>query len=279
MARVFELAALCSSLRAEAATERGAVLALQGQLVETRREVAVVQRRAGVAECRLEGLIGAATGPAGAGLPGAGGAAAVGAAASSAGRLLSAGAGGACASSAAPMAPGAASYAAALRSRGLLDAGAAPGAPGGAGAAPAQPLHDHVCFLTRTAETTTPAGDVVRLLKTNIDPATKGIREVSLRHTRERIRRRPGARATPARPRLFPYTDGPDDHASEGCRPSTQGNHLGDTCTVRMRDEAVRCAECDRAGLSSARPAGFPQCPILMERVARLRARTNYGDP
>ncbi|XP_070384940.1 uncharacterized protein [Dermacentor albipictus] len=394
MRKVSELVALCSGLMSEAAAERGAVAALRGQLAEVRREVAAVQRRAGVAECRLESLVGAVTDPACAGLPGAGFAAAVGAAASEAGRLSSVGAAGAYASGAGPMAPGAASYAAALRSGGFLDAGAAPVAPGGAARGPAQPLHDHVCFLTPTAQTTAPARDVVRLLKANIDPAAKGIKDVSLRHTRygvtvfsdikqsidnlhkaiqenavtraalivrvaekrnphvrfsgvdpdvapqdfiERLNdRNPGLNLDPAKCRVrvtFKERSGTNAYIAE-VDPSAfrallsrqrlsvgwtmvrahedlhvttctfcatyghgrttcpvradaakavcmrcAGNHLGDTCQVRMGDEAVRCAECDRAGLSSAHPAGFPQCPILMERVARLRARTNYGDP
>ncbi|XP_070385100.1 Golgi-associated RAB2B interactor protein 3-like [Dermacentor albipictus] len=105
------------------------------------------QRRAGIAESRLEGFVGAATGSAGAGLPGAGGAATAGAVASDARGLLPAGTGGACASGAAPMAPGAVSYAAALRSGGL------PGCRGGARAAPKRPRllpdadgpDDHAC--------------------------------------------------------------------------------------------------------------------------------------
>ncbi|KAL1487001.1 hypothetical protein MTO96_046713 [Rhipicephalus appendiculatus] len=37
MTRLFELVSLCSDMRADAATERGAALALQGQLVDARR--------------------------------------------------------------------------------------------------------------------------------------------------------------------------------------------------------------------------------------------------
>ncbi|KAH8036385.1 hypothetical protein HPB51_000167 [Rhipicephalus microplus] len=50
MSRVFELVNLCSDMRADAATERGAALALQGQLVDARREIAGLQRQALVAE-------------------------------------------------------------------------------------------------------------------------------------------------------------------------------------------------------------------------------------
>ncbi|KAH6920781.1 hypothetical protein HPB50_028232 [Hyalomma asiaticum] len=46
MSRVFELVNLWSDLRADAATERDAATALQGQLVEARREIAELQRRA-----------------------------------------------------------------------------------------------------------------------------------------------------------------------------------------------------------------------------------------
>lgn len=52
MAHVFELVQLCSDLKADAASERGAVMALQGQLLETRREAADLHRRAILAEAR-----------------------------------------------------------------------------------------------------------------------------------------------------------------------------------------------------------------------------------
>ncbi|KAH7962428.1 hypothetical protein HPB52_016029 [Rhipicephalus sanguineus] len=45
MSRVFELVSLCSDLRADGATERGGALALQGQLIEVRREIAGLQRQ------------------------------------------------------------------------------------------------------------------------------------------------------------------------------------------------------------------------------------------
>ncbi|KAH7933454.1 hypothetical protein HPB49_012600 [Dermacentor silvarum] len=58
------------------------------------------------------------------------------------------------------------------------------------------------------------------------------------------------------------------------------GNHLAVTCRVRVGDAAVCCAECGRAGRDTTdHPTGFPECPILVEKVARLRARTNYGGP
>ncbi|KAL1474085.1 hypothetical protein MTO96_038252 [Rhipicephalus appendiculatus] len=45
MSRLFELVAFCGDLRAKAASEKGAAVALQGQLVETRREMAALQTR------------------------------------------------------------------------------------------------------------------------------------------------------------------------------------------------------------------------------------------
>ncbi|KAL1476517.1 hypothetical protein MTO96_036442 [Rhipicephalus appendiculatus] len=45
MSRLFELLAFCGDLKAEAASEKGAAVALQGQLVQTRREVAALQTR------------------------------------------------------------------------------------------------------------------------------------------------------------------------------------------------------------------------------------------
>ncbi|KAH7963901.1 hypothetical protein HPB52_023774 [Rhipicephalus sanguineus] len=56
------------------------------------------------------------------------------------------------------------------------------------------------------------------------------------------------------------------------------GNHLALACSVRIGDSAVCCAECRRAGRpAEGHPAGFPACPILVERAARIRARTDYG--
>ncbi|KAH7933597.1 hypothetical protein HPB49_014199 [Dermacentor silvarum] len=81
-------------------------------------------------------------------------------------------------------APGVLSYAAALRSGLPLGAGAAPGTTGGAAEEPARPVHEHVVFLTPTSQTDRPARDVVRLLKTNIDPAAKDIKDISLHYTR-----------------------------------------------------------------------------------------------
>ncbi|KAL1475715.1 hypothetical protein MTO96_037085 [Rhipicephalus appendiculatus] len=52
MSRVFEIVQLRSDLRADAASDRGAVLALKDQLVESRRETAALHRRALLAETR-----------------------------------------------------------------------------------------------------------------------------------------------------------------------------------------------------------------------------------
>ncbi|KAH7970986.1 hypothetical protein HPB49_017595 [Dermacentor silvarum] len=146
MARVFEMVAFCSDLRAEAATERGAALALQGQLVEARRCRGVPSsRRLALGVPRRSGRPGVR--------------------ARYADEL----------------------YAAALKSGILPAAGAACGGPDavvGAVGAPSRPMHNHVAFLTPTSQTDAPARDVVRLLKTNIDPASKDIKDVSLRLTR-----------------------------------------------------------------------------------------------
>ncbi|KAH7963061.1 hypothetical protein HPB52_019459 [Rhipicephalus sanguineus] len=170
MARVFELVKLCSDLRADAAVERGAVTALQGQLLETRREVADLHRRAVLAETRTTTAVlsevailpeAVQTSQARPGFP-----------AGPPGALLS--------SSVPPTA--AMTYAAALQ------AGAA------ATAVPTRPsaivpdrgptLHEHVAFVTPIAPSAAPARDSLRLLKANIDPAAHDIRDVTLRQTR-----------------------------------------------------------------------------------------------
>ncbi|KAH7986732.1 hypothetical protein HPB51_026611 [Rhipicephalus microplus] len=56
------------------------------------------------------------------------------------------------------------------------------------------------------------------------------------------------------------------------------GNHQAVVSMVRTGGGAVCCSECRRAGRPAVgHPVGFPGCPLLMERVARLRARTNYS--
>ncbi|KAH8036486.1 hypothetical protein HPB51_000682 [Rhipicephalus microplus] len=56
------------------------------------------------------------------------------------------------------------------------------------------------------------------------------------------------------------------------------GNHKAVVCMVRMGDGAICCAECPRAERSAVgHPVGFPRCPLLKKRVARLQARTNHG--
>ncbi|XP_065298346.1 uncharacterized protein [Dermacentor albipictus] len=72
-----EIVHLFSDLRSDGSLERGAAVALRGELVEARREVAALQRRAIVAEGRLDGSIVMAPGPGSAGRdPGASAAAA-----------------------------------------------------------------------------------------------------------------------------------------------------------------------------------------------------------
>ncbi|KAL3221555.1 hypothetical protein MRX96_005047 [Rhipicephalus microplus] len=53
---------------------------------------------------------------------------------------------------------------------------------------------------------------------------------------------------------------------------------LSARCAWEMKQYVVRSS--GRAGRpAEGHPAGFPGCPLLMERVVRLRARTNYGPP
>ncbi|KAH7963846.1 hypothetical protein HPB52_023719 [Rhipicephalus sanguineus] len=170
------LVGLCSDLRADAAVERGAALALQGQLVEARREIAGLQRQALVAERPLVGDVlagraaAAAHGPSGVHGP-------------ETGVPLGA----------PPTLPGPAggvSYAAVLRP-GPTTGGQVLGRPGfpGMAAAPGGATtmatrHNHVAFLTPTGTTEAPARDVVRVLKANINPVAKDIRDVTLGYTR-----------------------------------------------------------------------------------------------
>ncbi|KAL3203841.1 hypothetical protein MRX96_041683 [Rhipicephalus microplus] len=176
-----QLVNLCSDMRADAATERGAALALQGQLVDARREIAGLKRQVLVAERPpvgdiLGGLAAApAVGPAHAVLA-AGPGVQVATGATPTGPVV-------------PVVPGAPSYAAVVRAGGPAGIpGAGPAGPAGlVGAAPGRVSgvrHEHVAFLTPVGATEAPARDVVRLLKTNIDPVAKDIRDVTLRHTR-----------------------------------------------------------------------------------------------
>ncbi|KAL3227356.1 hypothetical protein MRX96_048778 [Rhipicephalus microplus] len=387
LGRVFELARLCSDLRADAAAERAVVSSLQGQLVEARRETASMQRRVAVAERPAVGDVLS-------GVPGAfrSGASAL---AVPGGQVDNVGA----ESTDAPLEAGRGmSYAAALGS------GTRPGAQGSSrnGHAGLQATttqgaglrQDYVAFLTPVGSTDTPAREVVRVLKSNIDPVAKGIRDVTLRHTRYGVtvfshtqqslinmrnaieenpvtrnaitvrvpnKRNPHVRFSGVDPEIttqdfvhllsernpnlqldeetckvrvsFRERTGTMGHVVEvdpeafkrimsssrisigwtvvrawedvhvptctfcasyghgrsSCpvsndaaratcmRCATEG-HTGRDCTVREGDAAVKCAACHRAGLSSAgHPAGHPQCPLLMGKVARLRARTNYG--
>ncbi|KAH7963060.1 hypothetical protein HPB52_019458 [Rhipicephalus sanguineus] len=145
--RVVELVELCSDLRANAASERGAVLALKDQLTETRRENSALHQRAILAEsrsCLLPPVPATDDAATAAFLP-------------------------------TPLG----------RPAALLPT-SGPGLPGTS--APALPpgFHEHVAFVTPLAPTTTPARDTLRLIKANIDPVEKDIRDVMLRHTRKR---------------------------------------------------------------------------------------------
>lgn len=159
MSKVFEMVAFCSDLRADAATERGATLALQGQIADVRRENAALQKRLhSQPRPALQDDFPALSGESqlGPDFP-----------------ARAAGAGVLGGRSVAPTSgpPGGLSYAAVL---GAGPAHARAGHPDGAAArAPSQQVHNHVAFLTPTAQTTTPARDVLRLLKTNIDPGAK----------------------------------------------------------------------------------------------------------
>ncbi|KAH6940821.1 hypothetical protein HPB50_007823 [Hyalomma asiaticum] len=146
MSRVFELAAFCSDLREDAA----ASWSRPGG-----REVAVLQRRVHEAESGLPGAVAADLSTRRADAPG----------------LVPA------------AAQGALSYAAVLAGPGAAARG--PRLPGREPAGEVIPevwqeQHQHVAFLTPTSQTAAPARDVLRLRKTNIDPASKGITDVTL---------------------------------------------------------------------------------------------------
>ncbi|KAH7985241.1 hypothetical protein HPB52_024233 [Rhipicephalus sanguineus] len=338
MARVFELVELCSELRADAASERGAVLALKDQLAETRRENTALHQRAILAEsqsCFLSPVPAANDAAPAAFLP---------AQPDRPAALLPT------SGPALPGQPAPRTYAAALTSgleppgpssRTLADGTSAPALPPG--------LHEHVAFVTPLAPSTTPARDTLRLIKANIDPVEKDIRDScsatpgfwrqSRRSARrlvarlvernpqlrldpstckvKTVRERSGTQAMivevdpQAFVRILQQTQlsvgwtsirAVEDlhvptckfcaqygHGRSSCpvrhdatravctRCGTEG-HLGTDCAVRMGDPAVTCVECRRAGLeASGHPTGHPQCPLLVDRVSRLRARTNNG--
>lgn len=174
---VLELVTLCSNMRADAAAERRVTQVLQGQLVDARREIAGLQRRALAAEHRppVGDVVGGGPVPVAMGLAVRGGPGPV---AEAAGSSAAAGSG-------AARGP---TYAA------VLSSGVQAGPPGSGlngpvaaagqrGPAPPE-AHDHVAFLTPTARTESPARDVMRLIKTNIDPVAEEIRDVTLRGTR-----------------------------------------------------------------------------------------------
>ncbi|KAH7952869.1 hypothetical protein HPB49_002031 [Dermacentor silvarum] len=376
--KVFEMVAFCSDLRADAATYRGATLALQGQNADVRRENAALQKRLhSQPRTALQDDFPARSGESHFGPD-------FSAPAASAGGL----GGRSVAPTSGP--PGGLSYAAVL---GAGPAHARAGHPVGVAArAPSLPTHNHVAFLTPIAQTTAPARDVLRLLKTNIDPGAKHIKDISLHHTRYGLtvfsnnkqsldnlqqaikdnsvtrasmlvrlgqkrnphikfngvdpdiapdeflrvlnegnegldldlekckvrvtfRERAGTSAFVAEvdPDAFkrimkwphlsvgwtsvlasedlhvptctycatyghgrmtcPHKDEPAKAACMKCG----GNNLAVTCRVRIGDDAVCCTECKKLGHATTHPTGFPSCPALLEKVGRLRARTNYG--
>ncbi|KAH8027384.1 hypothetical protein HPB51_005010 [Rhipicephalus microplus] len=207
---------------------------------------------------------------------------------------------------------GGVSYAAALGSRATSTVQGpsrnGPSGPQGAGAPGAVLRQDYVAFLTLDGSTENPARDVVRILKLNIDRVAMSIKDVTLRHTRygvtvfshikqslinmkKVIEENTVARTAikedtyvPMRTHCASYGHGrsscllSNDAARATCMRCATEGHTGSQCTVGERDVAVKCAACQRARLSAAdHPAGHPQCLLLKEKVARLRARTNYG--
>ncbi|KAL3235453.1 hypothetical protein MRX96_048309, partial [Rhipicephalus microplus] len=152
-------------------------LGSRGQLVEAHRETASMQRRVAVAERPAVGDV--LSGVAGAFRSGASAWAVPG------GQVDNVGA----KRTDAPLEAGRGmSYAAALGS------GTRPGAQGSSRNGPAGLQatttqgaglrQDYVAFLTPVGSTDAPAREVVRVLKSNIDPVAKGIRDVTLRHAR-----------------------------------------------------------------------------------------------
>ncbi|XP_065305845.1 uncharacterized protein [Dermacentor albipictus] len=184
--KIVESYAVCSRVTCEASRQSALASLLRRQLAEARREAAELRERLAVAEARLGGLVvsvdglerggrGPAVLAGGVSAPSAAG----GSAGSPAGRM---------------------DYAAALRTGLAPSAGAARGGPGAVAAAAAAAgrpgaLHKHVAFLTPVSTTATPARDVLRLLKSKVDPRAQNIRDVTLHHTRWSRRQRTSQRA------------------------------------------------------------------------------------
>ncbi|KAL3221565.1 hypothetical protein MRX96_005057 [Rhipicephalus microplus] len=178
MSRVFELVNLCSDMWADATAERGRGPGAAG----------AVGRCAPGDRRHAETSVSSGATPFGDILGGLAAAPAVGPAHA----VLTAGPGVQVEMGATPMGPavpGVPSYAAVVRAGGPVGVpGAGPAGPvGHVGAAPGMVSgvrHEHVAFLTPVGAPEVPARDVVRLLKANIDPVAKDIRDVTLRHTR-----------------------------------------------------------------------------------------------
>lgn len=73
--------------------------------------------------------------------------------------------------------------------------------------------------------------------------------------------------------RSCPVSGQPDKLTCTRC----SANHAGEQCAVRAGDPQAACNECKKQARQSTHPVGHSSCPILQERVARLRARTDYG--
>ncbi|KAH7932799.1 hypothetical protein HPB49_002565 [Dermacentor silvarum] len=65
--------------------------------------------------------------------------------------------------------------------------------------------------------------------------------------------------------------------ADRAVRTRCADDHLAAQCAVRVGDAAVCCNECRKTGSHGSHPTGDKAFPILVGRVARLRARTDYG--
>ncbi|KAH7932581.1 hypothetical protein HPB52_024299 [Rhipicephalus sanguineus] len=285
MARVFELVELCSDLGAGAASERGAVLALKDQLVETRGENTALHQRAILAEsrsCLLPPVL-AANDAATAAFP-----------------------------------PSQPDHPAALLQRSV------PGPP--RQPAPRTPLahlrdaaerdvrSSNTSGLPstwrlsrRSAPSTTPARDTLRLIKANIDPVEKDIKRRDVApHPAMMVEVDPQAFAcnptastavcrmdfhqavriyTSLRARFVPSTDTAeacpvrDDAARAVCtRCGTEG-HLGTDCAVRMGGPRRHLRRMPPGRIGGQRPSyKAPPVSALVDRVSRLRARLTRAE-
>ncbi|KAH8037682.1 hypothetical protein HPB51_015727 [Rhipicephalus microplus] len=179
--RVFEMVNLCSDMRADVATEPGAPLALRGKLIDARREIASLQIQVlAVERPRVGDVFGGLVT-----------ARAVGPAAVLVERGFQV------ATSTAATGPPVSGVAGGMSYAAVLGSGATSGIQGssrkgpsrfqGPAASGAGLRQDYMVFLTPVGSTDDPARDVAMILKWNIDPVAKGIRDVTLRPTRYAI--------------------------------------------------------------------------------------------